>query len=75
MNDSQLPAEISPKHSRTQGEGDETGKSGGGGGGKSGARAQARDRRIGRSNEEKNADVSDITWNLKGNILYIEIFC
>lgn len=27
MNDSQLPAEISPKHSRTQGEGDEVGKS------------------------------------------------
>lgn len=27
MNDSQLPAEISPKHSRTQGEGDETRKS------------------------------------------------
>lgn len=27
MNDSQLPAEISPKHSRTQEEGDETEKS------------------------------------------------
>ncbi len=26
MNDSQLPAEISPKHSKTRGEGDEMGK-------------------------------------------------
>lgn len=42
MNDSQLPAEISPKHSRTQGEVDETGKSEVEEG-KSGENTQARD--------------------------------
>lgn len=53
MNDSQLPAEISPKHSRRQGEVDETGKSEVEEG-KSGENTQARDSaRIGVDNEVK----------------------
>lgn len=67
MNDSQLPAEISPKHSRTQGERDETG------GGRVGKELGGGMVAVVMMKKMQMCWILNYT-ELKGNILYIKVF-
>lgn len=69
MNDSQLPAEISPKHSRTQGERDETG------GGRVGKELGGAIGMVVVVMMKKMQMCWILNYTeLEGNILYIEVF-